>query len=247
MNYWPLPITTTTHLDILRIYRNALSRLTSHEQHISDEARHQEWVEKNQDRQRQRGGFRDARVDSYLPGEMEMANYNQVAEWEGEQRKEEERRVAAEVQEISDALYDRERQEIEDREMARKLQEDEDANHMPPLISYHCQPFAAETDSTLLKAQRDRNAGMRQVLADKRLAQAVHASENYPDLHRTRQSIIPKLVRRPRTDTRMAPKLSIDLYTPYLSISAEETVSDLSAEHAHCEDKKRKTKDDDGA
>jgi hypothetical protein len=247
MHYWPLPVTTTTHLDIHRIYWNALFRLTAHEQHKSDEARHQEWVEQNQDRQRQRGSFRDARVDGYLRGGMEMANYNQVAEWEGEQREEEERRVVAEVQEIGDALYDRERQESEDREIARKLQEDEDANHMPPLISYHCQPFTAEPNVALLAALRDKNAGMRQVIADRKLAQAVHASQLHPSLQRTRQSIIPKLVRRPQTDTEMAPKLSIDLDTPYLSIGAEQTTSDLTTEHACYDDKKRKAKDNDGA
>lgn len=50
--YWPLPVTPTTHLDIHRIYKNALFRQLSTEQLQQEQAKHQEWVKEALETQR---------------------------------------------------------------------------------------------------------------------------------------------------------------------------------------------------
>jgi len=47
-NYWPLPTTWTTHLDIQRIYRNAQFREIPKARLLGEQNRHREWVEEVQ-------------------------------------------------------------------------------------------------------------------------------------------------------------------------------------------------------
>jgi hypothetical protein len=178
---------------------------------------------------------------------MEMANYNQFAEWEVEQEEEESKRVAAEVQEIGDALYDRERQESEDRELARKLQEDEDANELPYLISHDSQHFTTDPNGPPFDVE-DLNNRLRQTRQDRILAQQMHDSQcRSGGRPRTRQSIIPQLIGYPQDATEMTENLAMSLEPPYFAMRGEQTASYLSTEHARYEDKKRKAKEDDGA
>jgi hypothetical protein len=245
--YWPLPITSTTHLDIHRIYRNALFHLISREQLKADEARCQEWVEQNQDRQRQRGSFRNAptQADGNLRAAMKAANLVQVADWERQQQEEEKRRLATTIQETPDAYQDEHAttwRQVQDLEMALRLQETEHANvsDMSTLIS---QEYSAFTVAD--------NARLRQEEEDRQYAEALHASQG-PSHPRTRQSTKPKLIRRlvsnaHISDAQLAMRLGMELDAPYTSTIAKQTTSDLSAERARYEEKKRKAKDHEGA
>jgi len=47
-NYWPLPTTWTTHLDIQRIYRNAQFHEIPKARLLGEQSRHREWVEEVQ-------------------------------------------------------------------------------------------------------------------------------------------------------------------------------------------------------
>ncbi|KAH7406372.1 hypothetical protein DE146DRAFT_389468 [Phaeosphaeria sp. MPI-PUGE-AT-0046c] len=58
--YWPLPVTPTTHLDIHRIYRNSLFRKLSSEQLHQDRTKHQGWVNEALETQRPAMSFGEA-------------------------------------------------------------------------------------------------------------------------------------------------------------------------------------------
>jgi len=156
-NYWPLPTTWTTHLDIQRIYRNALFREIPKARLLGEQNRHREWVEEVQQTQT-RTSFGEAAA-RYV-GDLQRVLGVQDTQVPATQRD----KIA------DDAAYarlvaqmDREAVAARDEEFARTLQHDD--NDGPPALIEFPRPNTPTSFNAPILWEDDEDALKRAIAA----------------------------------------------------------------------------------
>jgi hypothetical protein len=248
-DYWPLPLISTTHLDIQRIYRNALFRHTTREQLQADEARNQEWAALNQDMQRQRGSFRDAPISGDLVNNMTAANVAQLTYYEQELEQERKRRLAEKEQDLEAYTQDdttkREKQIALDFELARQWQYQESRQVDMPNDAASEQLTHAEQNEEA-RRRTSRIGGLRFRLNERGQIEEDRSQERSPP--RTRRHIRSKPIRRPvRHLSKIKEGVAFNLEMERVRNSSPPPVDiDLDADRErYLKHRKRKNKDED--